>query len=444
MMKTEVVTWANYCGKNVTSEDRVLLINPPVIETRYQWLRWNQPLDLLRLSSFLKEQIGCEVKLFDFMLPNGGRVPRTSYKPKPEIKVGQQAYPLWRYGESNQKFKSWLAEALPRWRPTKVLITSLTSYWWIGLSDTITLIKNIVPDAITILYGQYPILETEHAQRNSYADFIVTDKCDISNSVSDFSLYLERKPAFCALDVNAKNWPNEVSAKIRLGVHDFAFFNDDILANAKEFLGKLVCLTKELPSGVRKTRFHAICGLYPRSFTHESAGSMKEAGFTELHFEAETDGEDLDLDSHRRARESYEHAGFQLDADQLSGFQFIGLPSDDLVRISRQMLNLLELWGTVILKPYTPTPGTLIHDQYKSLLDTEEIERQSPHLFPFSEVNGICPVEYDELYTLAAALNQKVRNRPFNAFPGTLGYDMIRTSLEREVWRLGNEESTAY
>src|SRR5438128_1385253 len=102
MMKTEVVTWATYCGKNVTSEDRVLLINPPVIETRYQWLRWNQPLDLLRLSSFLKEQIGCEVKLFDFMLPNGGRVPRTSYKPKPEIKVGQQAYPLWRYGESNQ------------------------------------------------------------------------------------------------------------------------------------------------------------------------------------------------------------------------------------------------------------------------------------------------------------------------------------------------------
>jgi hypothetical protein len=443
-MKIEVVTWSSYCGKNLNSQDRVLLINPPVVETRYQWLRWNQPLDLLRLGSFLKEQIGCQVKLFDFMLPLASRVARTSYKLKPEIKVGQQSYPLWRYGESNQKFKSWLAEILPRWRPTKVLITSLTSYWWIGISDTITLLKNLVPDAVTILCGQYPVLETEHAKRNSYADIIVNDIYDTSNYVSDFSLYVDRKPAFCALDVRAKNWPDEVSAKIRLGVHDFAFFNDDILADPKELAGKLGQLHRESRSGTKKTRFHAICGLYPRSFTEKTAKRMKEAGFTELHFESETDGEDLDLDSHRRARESYEHAGFQLDADQLSGFQFIGLPSDDLNRISRQMLNLLELWGTVILKPYTPTPGTLVHDKYKSILDKEEIERQSPHLFPFSEVNGICPAEYDELYTLAAALNQKVRNRPFNAFPGTLVYDMVRTSLEREVWRLGNEESVAY
>lgn len=443
-MKTEVVTWSSYYGKNVTSQDRILLINPPVVETRYQWLRWNQPLDLLRLGSLLREQIGCEVKLFDFMLPTAGRVARTSYKPKPEIKVGQQSYPLWRYGESNQKFKSWLAGVLPKWRPTKVLITSLTSYWWIGISDTITLVKNIVPDAITILYGQYPVLETDHAKRNSYADFIVADKCDTSSYVSDFSLYVDRKPAFCALDVTARNWPSEVSAKVRLGVHDFAFFNDDILADPEEFSAKLGQLDKRSTSGVKKTRFHAICGLYPRSFSEEAARNMKEAGFTELHFEAETDGEDLDLDSHRKARESYENAGFRLDADQLSGFQFIGLPSDDLTRISRQMLNLLELWGTVILKPYTPTPGTFVHDHYSRLLDKEEIERQSPHLFPFSEVNGICPAEYDELYTLAAALNQKVRNRPFNAFPGTLIYDMVRTSLEREVWRLGNEESAAY
>jgi hypothetical protein len=55
-------------------------------------------------------------------------------------------------------------------------------------------------------------------------------------------------------------------------------------------------------------------------------------------------------------------------------------------------------------------------------------------LFPFSKINGITPQEYEELYVLIAALNQKVRSRAFNCFPGTLAYEMINRSLAREVW----------
>lgn len=49
---------------------KILLINPPVYDRRYEWLRWNQPTDLLRLSSYLKREKSCEVKLFDFMQPD--------------------------------------------------------------------------------------------------------------------------------------------------------------------------------------------------------------------------------------------------------------------------------------------------------------------------------------------------------------------------------------
>ena len=56
--------------KQVQIGDRILLVNPPVFETRYNWLRWNQPLDLLRIGAYLKSSKKCDVELFDFMLPN--------------------------------------------------------------------------------------------------------------------------------------------------------------------------------------------------------------------------------------------------------------------------------------------------------------------------------------------------------------------------------------
>jgi hypothetical protein len=107
-------------------------------------------------------------------------------------------------------------------------------------------------------------------------------------------------------------------------------------------------------------------------------------------------------------------------------------------------LNLLEIWGTVILKPYSPTPGTSDYERYRQVFETEEIEKLTPHAFPFSRVNGIAHADYDELYILAAALNHKVKNKSFDNFPGTLGFQMIKTSLEREVWKLGNEDSPTY
>ena len=38
-------------AKHVTRKDRILLLNPPVEETRYNWIRWNQPVDLLKIGS---------------------------------------------------------------------------------------------------------------------------------------------------------------------------------------------------------------------------------------------------------------------------------------------------------------------------------------------------------------------------------------------------------
>jgi hypothetical protein len=437
-MKAECFTANRYINAHCASNDRILFINPPVIETRYQWLRWNQPLDLLKLSSFFKKEIGCETRLFDFMLPKNGRVARTANRPDDSIMVDAHNYSLWRYGEPKEEFVSQLNRLLSKWRPTQIWVTSLTSYWWKGVRHTISQLKSHVPDARVVLYGQYPRLEKDHAQHYSFADALITDSINASNYSADFDLYTANKPAFCALDADSENWPEEAVQKFNSGINDFAFFNEDLLSQSKQLLPRLKLFQQRvnLKASNRHPKFHALMGLYPASLTDETALRMKEAGFAEFHFEQDIETEELDLDSYRRASEACLKAGLRL-GSHTSAFLFIGLPTDKLEHIIHRMLNLLELLGSVILKPYTPTPESDIYNQYKDYLETKQIEQLSPHLFPFSKVNEISHLDYEELYTLAAALNEKVRGRAFDCFPGTLAYEMIKTSLEREVWKLG-------
>src|SRR6185369_16207890 len=84
-------------------ESKVLLVNPPVQEKRYHWLRWNQPLDLLRLSSWLKEAVGfADIRLYDFMLADeAGTFPRHKVK---ETWGGPGADALWHFGRPFEAF----------------------------------------------------------------------------------------------------------------------------------------------------------------------------------------------------------------------------------------------------------------------------------------------------------------------------------------------------
>src|SRR5436190_811209 len=52
-----------YLRDRLGPESKVLLINPPVQEKRYHWLRWNQPMELLRLSTLLKTRTGSREEL---------------------------------------------------------------------------------------------------------------------------------------------------------------------------------------------------------------------------------------------------------------------------------------------------------------------------------------------------------------------------------------------
>src|SRR5258708_807247 len=114
------LTGLEYLKKNCSSQDRILLVNPPVIESRYQWIRWNQPLDLLKLSTHLKMHFECDVKLYDFMLPVNNKVGRAANKPDSEIIVNGHAFNLWRYGNADADFSRWLDKVTAKWLPSQI------------------------------------------------------------------------------------------------------------------------------------------------------------------------------------------------------------------------------------------------------------------------------------------------------------------------------------
>jgi hypothetical protein len=124
----------------------------------------------------------------------------------------------------------------------------------------------------------------------------------------------------------------------------------------------------------------------------------------------------------------------------LSGFVWIGRPGDDLKVLLSRAFAAVELMGSIILKPYTPTPNGAEHRLYAEYLGSIPHQDWSPHLFPFADLNGISRSDYHDLYRVAAFLNEKVRGRAFDFLDGTLGARLLRDSLRREVWKL--EKST--
>lgn len=438
---TKAVTGRTLC-KRATKRDQVLLVNPPVFETRYSWLRWNQPLDLLRIGGYLKREVECNVELFDFMLPDErGRVVKQGLTGSERYhQVGQDefahTYPMWRFGQPFTALRDWLVarRAAGQRDPTQVWITSLCSYWFPSVLQTCNFVRQWLLDAEIVLVGNYPRFMLEHALDFCDADFVLKGPVQFADKGTPLALYGDRRPPFVSVTLNPKTAVRSIKEAVAAGVYHVAVFEDDICRGGAEPLREIVEKTKSLH---RHLRFHAICGLHPDRVTRDLADLFAERTFAELHFEqCDLDGE-LKEAAYEQCRAYLAEAGIDLtDGDKTSGFVWIGRPGETLEGIVRRSFSVLGTFGSLILKPFTPTPGTDAYDEHKEYVEAIAYDDLSPHRFPFAEYNEITRDEYHDLYRMAAFLNEKVRNRAFDLMNGSLGADLLRNSLRREVWNL--------
>jgi hypothetical protein len=435
----KIVSANTLLSKHVTRRDRILLLNPPVEETRYSWIRWNQPLDLLKIASRLRSHVECGVELLDCMKPdeNGKVVEDWLPRDRRYFGVRGERYPMRRFGISYGDLAKRLGEMQKDKsgvkRPTQIWITSLCSYWYESVAEVCRIIREVLPDTQVVLLGQYACLMPKRAAEVCAADFVVVKPPDLSNEPAAFDLYGDKPPPFVALQLNAAVAVAEARAAVERGVLQLTFFEEDICRDEGRTLLEIFAKTKHMH---RHLRYHFICGLHPAKVTREIASLLADKQVAQAHFEEATSGQELEVQVYKRLRAYLREAGLAEAGNRLSGFVWIGRPRDQIEKIVLRSFEVLNQLEGLILKPYTPTPGSAEHWGNEGYLVEIEHRKWSPHFFPFAELNGITRGEYHDLYRMAAFLNEKVRDGSFDFMKGTLGARMLRESLRREVWKL--------
>ena len=335
----------------------ILLINPWIHDfAAYDF--WAKPLGLLTLAALLKSNgfavsyVDC-VDRFHPKAPPGnpsarwGRGPYLKAPiPKP---IGLEDVPrrFCRYGIK----PDWFAEDLQSVpTPDLILVTSLMTYWYGGVQETIAILHEIFPQTAIILGGIYASLCTAHACSHAGADEIVVGAAeeavfdviaghigyrttprfdaydldtypypafDLQNRINYVPLLTSRgcpfKCAYCASHFLSPNrlWrsPDSVIEEIKFWHHahrikDFVLYDDAFLVDAERHA--LPLLEKIIETDL-DLRFHTPNAVHIRSMGSETAQLLFRAGFKTLRLGLETAEFDSRHSMDSRAKSTAEH-----------------------------------------------------------------------------------------------------------------------------------------
>lgn len=397
----------------------ILLINPWIHDfAAYDF--WSKPMGILYLASILRDHgfIVSYIDCLDRFHPKAGRTQSNSrygrgpYRktkiPTPEgLEDVQRNYS--RYGIEPSWFREDLKEVNP---PDLILVTSLMTYWYPGVQETIEIIKEIYPEVPVILGGIYATLCYDHAVRSSKADRVIKGMAEgsILALVEDFTgvsvkakfdpddldtypyptFDLQRRitympiltskgcPFSCAYCASHFLQPKRMLRSAdsimdeiaywhqKYGVCDIVLYDDAFLANAQKHAVPL--LEKIIDSGLH-FRFHTPNAIHIRGVSRDVATLMFRAGFKTLRLGLETtvfdDRKNLDRkvseNEFLKAVELLRDVGFT--KDQVGAYLLVGLPNQSIESIETSISMVLKSNITPILAHYTPIPHTALWDK---------------------------------------------------------------------------------
>jgi radical SAM superfamily enzyme YgiQ (UPF0313 family) len=398
----------------IDASPHVLLVNPWIHDfAAYDF--WAKPLGLLQLAAVLRRQ-GCTVSYIDCLDRFHPRAAATD----PQLRCGRGPYLKTRLpkpaalSDVTRRFSrygikpSWLREDLRSVvRPDVILVTSIMTYWYPGVRETIAVLREAFGDVPLILGGIYATLCREHARRTTGADRVVAGTAeaallDIMAETTGWSPALRFDPfdmdayphpafdlqhrigyiplltargcpfacAYCAARIlnpdRLARSPQGVVEEIcrwhrDAGVRDFVFYDDALLMQAEHHAAPI--LEGVIRSALR-LRFHTPNALHIRWITPTVARLMKRAGFETIRLGLETDGRSrplepetkVTLDEFRRAADCLKQAGF--DRHQLGAYLLAGLPGQSLEEVATAIRIVKDNGVTPIPAYYSPIPHT--------------------------------------------------------------------------------------
>ncbi len=392
----------------------ILLVNPWVHDfAAYDF--WAKPMGLLTLAALLRSH-DLSVSYIDCL----DRFHPSAPASDPSARYGRGPYFKTRiakprcFGDVQRTFSRygirprWLREdlkALPP--PDLILITSLMTYWYTGVQETIAVLHALFPDTAIILGGIYASLCDQHALKNSGADDIFCGPAenalfdliarytgftsaprfdsqkldtypypalDLQNRINYVPLLTSRgcpyKCSYCASHFlnPGQMWrsPESVIDEITFWcrsypVKDFALYDDAFLANAERHA--IPVLEKIIQTGF-SLRFHAPNALHIRGINSQTARLLFRAGFKTIRLGLETaefdHRETIDRkvteDDFKQAAGYLKDAGFE--KHQVGAYLLVGLPGQELAAVERSIRAVQATGITPILAYYSPIPHT--------------------------------------------------------------------------------------
>jgi radical SAM superfamily enzyme YgiQ (UPF0313 family) len=402
-----------------TDAPHILFVNPWIHDFA-AYDAWAKPLGLLMLAGILRAH-GCRVSFADCLDRFHPRIPRPvreaafgcgpfhkSRLPKPAALRDVPRH-FSRYGIE----PDWLREELrPLPSPDLILVTSGMTYWYTGVQETITVLRELFPAAPVALGGVYATLCPEHAKRVSGADEVIGGPAEaaVLGLVAAYTGYrpaprfapedLDTYPApaldlqrripfaplltlrgcpfacaYCAAHLldsrRLRRSPAAVVQELdhwhrRQGVVDVALYDDAFLADGP---GHALPVLEAIVRSRLPLRFHTPNALHVRGITPETAELMFRAGFQTLRLGLETTdaGRHRELDRKATAAEfasaarTLIRAGFH--RSQIGAYLLAGLPGQPAEEVLRSIDAVRQTGVRPVLAYYSPIPGTALWPQ---------------------------------------------------------------------------------
>ncbi len=314
---------------------------------------------------------------------------------KPEI-VGNVPRHFKRYGMSVDEFKACLLSCVPL---DLILVTSVMTYWYTGVQETVRHIRESAGSVPIMLGGIYPTIYPEHASKNSGADRTWVGPLDdrIHQALGDFGLALSpvRRPqSFAAMNLYSRqpfaplltstgcpyhcsycasgslhpayrrtpvtDVIEEIAELAGRGVKDFAFYDDALLYDSGNHIKPLL---EEIIRQGLVVRLHAPNGLHARYINDELAGLMRDAGFRTIRLSLETvdperqemtGGKVFTSDLEASVRHLQKHGLYQ----RPNGVYLLyGLPGQGLEEVREGIQFLKRLPVRIFLAEFSPIKG---------------------------------------------------------------------------------------
>ncbi|MCK5242778.1 radical SAM protein [bacterium] len=410
---------------------KILLINPWIYDFAAVNL-WARPLGLLQVAEFLSAYSVDLVYLDCLDTPvtlrfHKGKYPKTTL-PTPEC-LPTIDRPYARYGITLEDFQKQLQTLLPA---DVILMSSMMTYWYPGVHESIRQCKTIAPHTPICLGGIYPQLYPEHAVNNSGADALYLGPVNktLEQVLRDFGIILtpaqQPKPyyrlgfyktqeyaplltsrgcpyccSYCASSqLNPKfsqRPPNAVVREIKnlsdLGVQDIAFYDDALLSRPEKHIQPI--MQKIIAAGL-KINFHTPNGLHARLVDEKTAELMKKAGFKTIRLSLETvnaqrqakTGGKITNKEFAAAVVNLKKTGFT--KQEIGVYLMYGLPGQPIDEIWEGIHFLETLNVRIQLTEFSPLPGTPV---WQELVEKNII---TPDIDPLLTNNTVFSILFNE------------------------------------------------